>query len=196
MLLQNKEKTEEPHMHAIMNNAKIRPYGGGKVLDSKAGVQLKTKQNIEPSKAETTIPIDAIRQSVNSAVTAWLRPDWLDDALLSDAPQFSFQVAAKGIRQIKRKRIAKSNGMLYPPTWNANPECTSFMGNTSTRNCAKIPEKIAVTYIPKNIIVNMYLSNWPEKPRAKCSETIQLSKHENRIDVAIPPVTRPTMRIS
>mmetsp|Transcript_21651 Transcript_21651/g.50617 ORF Transcript_21651/g.50617 Transcript_21651/m.50617 type:complete len:99 (+) Transcript_21651:409-705(+) len=55
--LPHKAKAEDPHMQAIMNKEKTRPCGSGSSLESNAGVQLKTKQNIEPSKAQTTIPI-------------------------------------------------------------------------------------------------------------------------------------------
>mmetsp|Transcript_2608 Transcript_2608/g.4779 ORF Transcript_2608/g.4779 Transcript_2608/m.4779 type:complete len:124 (+) Transcript_2608:314-685(+) len=63
-------KMEEPHMHAIMNILKIRPCGGGSTSDSSAGVQLKTKEYMEPSKAETTIASRLTRQSVLKALIA------------------------------------------------------------------------------------------------------------------------------
>mmetsp|Transcript_107134 Transcript_107134/g.301528 ORF Transcript_107134/g.301528 Transcript_107134/m.301528 type:complete len:81 (-) Transcript_107134:620-862(-) len=62
--------------------------------------------------------------------------------------------------------------------------------------CATKPERIATKYMRMNIAPNMYERSPPEKPfLTKCVETIQHSKPENNIDVAIPPAIRPTIEI-
>lgn len=65
-MLPSKVDAEAPHMHAIMNIEKITPCGGGTVSLSKAGVQLKTKANIDPSKQATRMLRRSIRMSVKS----------------------------------------------------------------------------------------------------------------------------------
>eukprot|EP00971_Amphidinium_carterae_P113355 2245778-Amphidinium_carterae.1 len=75
---------DEPHMQAIMNKENTKPCGSGSAfLDSKAGVQLSTKQYIDPSKADTTMPISDMwrlrhivrKASVREDRTDMLSPD-------------------------------------------------------------------------------------------------------------------------
>merc|ERR1719230_854152 len=102
------EDAEAPIMQAIMNSAKIKPCGGGSVLDSSAGVQLKTKANIEPSKAETTMHITPMRQFEHSELTP--RVSELSDVSLDPEPWFSFHSAIIGKTQMRRQRMERSKG--------------------------------------------------------------------------------------
>merc|ERR1719440_141858 len=63
---------DAPHMHAIMKSAKMMPCGGGISLFSSAGVQLKTKAYIEPSKQATITHINATFLSVTKRCMASL----------------------------------------------------------------------------------------------------------------------------
>mmetsp|Transcript_69995 Transcript_69995/g.193801 ORF Transcript_69995/g.193801 Transcript_69995/m.193801 type:complete len:244 (-) Transcript_69995:80-811(-) len=63
---------DAPHMQDIMKSAKITPCGGGTVSLSRAGVQLKTKANMEPSNAETTMPTSTARVSLRRTARALL----------------------------------------------------------------------------------------------------------------------------
>mmetsp|Transcript_38830 Transcript_38830/g.115097 ORF Transcript_38830/g.115097 Transcript_38830/m.115097 type:complete len:87 (+) Transcript_38830:152-412(+) len=57
------------------------------------------------------------------------------------------------------------------------------------------PDAMATKYMQVNMRPNMYDSSPEEKLwRCVCSDTIQHSKHENSIEVAMPPVTRPIIR--
>merc|ERR1719329_754499 len=56
--------TEAPHMQLIMNMEKMTPCGGGTTLLSRAGVQLYTNANIEPSKHDTMTAISTMFTSV------------------------------------------------------------------------------------------------------------------------------------
>jgi len=58
------EKSEEPPMHAIMKMEKMRPNGGVVFEPAEsAGVQLKTKMYIDPSKSEITAPASGMEGS-------------------------------------------------------------------------------------------------------------------------------------
>ena len=64
MRAERMEKREEPPMQATMKAAKMRPKGGAESVGViSAGVQLKTKIYIEPSKREMTPPIMQIDPS-------------------------------------------------------------------------------------------------------------------------------------
>ena len=63
--------TLAPHMHAIMNKAKITPCGGGISVLSRDGVHLKTNANIAPSKHETMMPASKMFLSVRRSLRAW-----------------------------------------------------------------------------------------------------------------------------
>jgi hypothetical protein len=57
-------KREDPPIHAIMKAAKMRPKGGGaEELEESAGVQLKTKMYMDPSKREMMPPAMRIELS-------------------------------------------------------------------------------------------------------------------------------------
>mmetsp|Transcript_13564 Transcript_13564/g.24481 ORF Transcript_13564/g.24481 Transcript_13564/m.24481 type:complete len:80 (-) Transcript_13564:568-807(-) len=68
--------------------------------------------------------------------------------------------------------------------------------NESATNWAARPERIATQYITVNIKPNMYESKPLEKRYLEqCSETSQHSKHEKSMEVAMPPVIRPSISI-
>ena len=70
-----------------MNVAKMRPNGGAEeVDDERAGVQLKTKMYMEPSKSETTAPTSQMFGSRRSSVAAERRAETVSAPFVELAP--------------------------------------------------------------------------------------------------------------
>ena len=65
----------------------------------------------------------------------------------------------------------------------------------SAANCATMPATMAHSEFPKYISEKLSDSSDVSKPRALCSQTSHDSKAEKRSEVAMPPVTLPSISV-
>merc|ERR1719329_1845268 len=109
-------KSAVPHMimQAIMKALNMRPYGGGVVVDSRAGVQLNTKAYIEPSNEATMMQSVATRQLEHTTPTALFRDVVMDATPELWSPWFSSQRRQMRGAVPTRRRSERSKGAVLP----------------------------------------------------------------------------------